>query len=84
MAQDLKLTITIADSVPPVPPDVADSEVQVWYDHEGTVCAYGYTVNRQNSMLFPDLASFCFGSGTDEVAAIAQPLTPTDLIWNIY
>lgn len=80
----LKLTITIADSVPPVPLDVPESKVELCYDRDGTVWGYRYTVNRQNWMLFPDLASFCFGSGTDEVAAIAQPLTPTELIWELY
>jgi hypothetical protein len=67
----VKLKIVSASAVLPLLPDAATSQVEVWRDHDGTVCAYGYTANDHHWMHFPDLATYCFNQNKDEVLAIA-------------
>ncbi len=80
----LKLTIACESSLAPPLPDPADSTVQVWRDHEGVVCAYGYTVCGEHWMYLPGLASFCLDSRSEEVMAVAVPPARPELILNAY
>jgi hypothetical protein len=79
-----ELTISGMDSVAPVLPDAADPEVQVWRDHDGTVCAYGHTVSGVHWMHLPGLASFYFGRDVDGVTAMARPPVRENLILDAY
>ncbi len=74
----LKLSIASPDLETPVLLDVTDPAVQVWRENDGTVCAYGHTVNRQHWMYFPGLGSYCFSRHSDEVTAFAQPSVRLD------
>jgi hypothetical protein len=67
----LELTIVGADERAPVLPDPDGREVQVWRDSGGAAYAYGYIVRGQHWLHFPGLAAFRFGSGSNEVTAIA-------------
>lgn len=80
-----RLTIAGADSVAPSLPDAADPEVQVWRDHDGTICAYGHTDDEVHWMHMLNLASFRFGGGgEDGVTAIPQRLVREDRILGVY
>jgi hypothetical protein len=80
----LKLRIADADWVHPASPEGAGSEVEVWRDSDGTVCAYGYTASGQHWMQFPGLASFCFDNHTDVVTAVGQKPLRLDWIRDAY
>jgi hypothetical protein len=71
--QMLKLSIVRADPGGPAVPDFTDPTMQVWYENDGTICAYGYTTRGQQWMHFPDFGSYCFSSHSDEVIAFAKP-----------
>jgi hypothetical protein len=48
--------------------------VQVWRDHEGTVCAAGHTVAGRHWMHVPRIGSFAFGPcAGDAVHVFAEP-----------
>jgi hypothetical protein len=72
------------DLTVPALPDTADPEVQVWRNHDGTVCAYGHTVSKVHWIHLPGLVSFCFGGSVEGVAAVAQPPIREDLILDVY
>lgn len=80
----LKLTIAISDVKPLASANVANSKLAVWREQDGTVCAYGYTVNRRYWMHFPHLASYCFTLGSEEVTAFLQPSTQLEAVWDTY
>jgi len=63
------LELSILDAAMPPPPDPPGGEVEVWRDHDGVVCAYGYTVGRHAWMHLPDVASFSFDRDSDRVTA---------------
>lgn len=68
----------------PALPDSADAEVEEWYDPDGRVCGYGYTLNGQHWIHVPDLASFRFDGSRDEVTAIAAPSARPEWIFEAY
>src|SRR5215218_2395408 len=61
-----------------------DPEVQVWRDHDGTICAYGHIEDELYWMHLPGLASFRFGRDGAGVTAIAQPPIREDWILDAY
>lgn len=65
-------------------PDVAPSELEVWYENNGTACAFGCIRNGQHWMLFPEVASFCFDRTGPEVKVFPYPLVGEDLIRDTY
>jgi hypothetical protein len=76
--------LTIADTALPTLPDIADPEVQVWRENDGTVCAYGHTAGGVHWMHLPGLASFRFGDGMDAIVAIPHPPVREDLVFDAY
>ena len=80
----LKLTIAGGEPMVPTLPDFGDAEVQVWRDHAGSICAYGYTRDEQHWMHVPGIASFCFARHAVEVTAIPHPPLRAQLIRNAY
>jgi len=76
--------LTVADAALPTLPDIADPEVQVWRENDGTVCAYGYTADGLRWMYLPGLASFCFGDSVDEIVAIPHPPVREELVFDAY
>lgn len=79
-----ELTIAEPESGVPPLPCVADGELQVWRDHDGTVVAYGYTAGGLHWMYLPGLASFCFGDDADTVTAIPHSCAREELIQDAY
>lgn len=65
-------------------PALADFDVQVWRDADGSVCAYGYTSGTERWMHLPGVASFRFPSSGSEVRAIPEPFVRPELIWDTY
>lgn len=80
----LKLAITNAAPALTLQTDALDSAAQIWRDSDGNICAYGNTSNGRHWMHLPNLASFCFSSGEQEVKAIAQLPPQPDLITDAY
>jgi hypothetical protein len=74
----LKLSIAPTDLATPVLPDLTDPSVQVWYENNGSVCAYGYIASGQHWMHFPGLGSYCLSNYSDEVIAFAEPSVRMD------
>ncbi len=67
-----RLSIKEADAAALPLPDIATNKAKVLRDLDGTVCAYTHTVNGIHWMHLPELASFRFGGGEDDVVAIAS------------
>jgi len=80
----LKLTIADPDAASLGLPDAADSDVQVWREHDGTVIARGHTVDGVHWMDLPGLASFCFGQDVEGVTAFPHWPVREDLILDAY
>ena len=80
----LKLVFADADSFTPATPVNDAPEVEVWRDVDGTVCAYGHTLNGKHWMHLPGLARFCFDGRHGEVKAIADPRVRRDSIMDTY
>jgi hypothetical protein len=77
------LTLSIEEATRPISPDPprsTDYPAEVWYDNDGAVCAYGYTLNGRHCMTFVGLASFHFDGGTDVVSAVGQSPLRVDVI----
>lgn len=68
----LKLKIERAGAIARPSASQLGSQVEVWRDNEGVVCAVGEKVGEDCWMHLPDLASFRFSSTTGEVTAIAE------------
>jgi hypothetical protein len=56
----------------PLLPDPSDPRVEVWRNHDGSVCAYGHTIDEANWLHLPGVASFQFGDASHEVVAVAE------------
>jgi hypothetical protein len=70
------LTLIHESGVSPVPfpQDGECDDVQVWRDHEGTVCAVGHTVAGRHWMHVPRIGDFAFGPcAGDAVHVFAEP-----------
>jgi len=78
------LKLTIADAAIQSLPDIADPQVQVWRENDGSVCAYGHNVDGAHWMHLPELASFCFSEDVDGVTAIPHPPIRENLILDAY
>jgi hypothetical protein len=76
--------LTIVNAALPPLPDIADPEVQVWREVDGTVCAYGYTVGEQHWMYLPGLANFCFGEDVNGVTAIPHDHVRQELVLDAF
>jgi len=83
-ASQLKLTIAAGEPSVPTVPDLDDAEVQIWRDHGGSICAYGYTRDDQHWMHVPGVASFSFSHHAVEVTAIPHPPLRAQLIRDTY
>jgi len=78
----MKLTVKRAGSSDDVP--LWESAAEAWPDHEGEIYAYGQVVGEEHWMHFPGLASFCFNSGGDDVAAALARIEAEDSIQDIF
>jgi hypothetical protein len=71
------LTLIHENGVSPVPfpPETGNNDVQVWRDHDGTVCAIGQTVAGRHWMHVPRIGSFALGpyAAGDAVHVFADP-----------
>ena len=57
-------------------------DLEVWRDHEGTICAYGGAIGEERWLHLPHLASFHFDGRS--VRALAHPPPRPDLIREAY
>ena len=78
------LELSILDAPMPPPPDPPGGEVEVWRDHDGVLCAYGYTVGRHVWMHLPDVASFSFDRDSDRVTATPHASVRPPVIRDAY
>ncbi len=67
------------ESTPPFP-ETPPPELEVWYENDGSACAFGCIRDGQHWMLLPEVASFCFDRTSREVKAFPYPLVGEDLI----
>jgi hypothetical protein len=67
-----RLIVADSASPPEVLPDDSESNVEVWRDHDATICAYGYSARGAYWLYFPGLANYRF-TGTGDVIAVAYP-----------
>jgi hypothetical protein len=61
-----------------------ESELQVWRDSDGAVCAFGGSHGSEHWMHLPNLAVFQFGDGGHEVLALADPAAVLESIVDAY
>jgi hypothetical protein len=67
-----RLIVADSASPPEVLPDDSESDIEVWREHDATVCAYGYSARGAYWLYFPRLANYRF-TATDDVIAFAYP-----------
>lgn len=80
----LRLVIAGATAVIPPVPDPADSDVEVWRDHDGAVAASGHVVDGKHWMHLPGVASFGFSASSLDVEAFAPPSARVEWIVDAY
>jgi hypothetical protein len=80
----LPLTMSSGGLHPPAMPDEGDPTVTVWRDGDGTVCAYGQTVDGEHWVHLPAVGAFRFASGREHVAALSLPSASPELVLDAY
>lgn len=78
------LIITNGAAEIPGLPDPPPPNIEVWYEQDGNVCAYGSIEGEGYFMHFPNLASYCYEKGTGIVKAIPHPTVRRELIIDAY
>jgi hypothetical protein len=78
-----RLLIADRASPPEVLPGDSESNVEVWRDHDATICAYGYSARGAYWLYFPGLANYRF-TGTGDVIAFAHSTARQEWIDDTY
>lgn len=78
-----RLIVAGRASPPEVLPGDSESEVEVWRDHDATICAFGYRARGAYWLYFPRLANYRF-TGAGDVIAFAHPTAREEWIDDTY
>lgn len=65
------LSFAPVDAWPPPPLDPANPDVELWPDNDGTICAYGGSLDGTCWMHLPGVATFRFSQENAQITAIA-------------
>jgi hypothetical protein len=72
-AHELSLRVEDESLHLPGSPSITSPNVVVWWDSEGTPCAYSYIQDEAYWLRFPGLASYRFNTCTRETVAVPEP-----------
>lgn len=66
------LTYAPVDARRPPPLDPASPDIELWRDNDGTICAYGGSLDGACWMHLPDVATFRFSHESGQITAFAD------------
>jgi hypothetical protein len=76
----LELRISSAEREMRLRPEVVDTEVDTWRDHDGDIVAQGYTAAGHHWLHFPDFATYRFCTRPSAVTVMPEATTSTDAL----
>ena len=80
----LYLSVIAATSELPRQPNFSDPAVQIWYENDGSVSAWGYIEQGYHWMGFPEFATYRFSLDSDEVVVFPHHVAQIELIWDTF
>ena len=73
------------DSAAATQPDLSSRAPRVWTDHEGRVCAYGFSADGRHLMQIPGIGSFHFGDHAgDPVTVVVVDGSGSEILEDAY
>lgn len=79
-----ELILRTIEQLKHIPYPSSHPEAVIWRDNDGRLCAYGYSLDGEHWLHFPNLASFRFYRLNDPITAFVAPMAPTVLIHDAY
>ena len=80
----LDLKFAVADPWLPPALDTANPDIELWRDNDGTICAYGGSLNGTCWMHLPGVATFNFSDANSQIVATADASVARDRIVDAY